>query len=146
MTETEEIHKTNGQDYHGKTNLKLWECYYCFIYFFVFKNSKYDFNLCAEYYHCKQREKVFKTALFQLVKVKSGTFRTVSEYESNEIIDLLKKSQLDEKYRVLSKEQEKSKENKKINFTKLLKWSNNQIFIWNWTAISRLKKNECLIY
>ena len=64
---------------------------------------------------------MFKTALFQLVKVKSGTFRTVSEYESNEIIDLLKKSQLDEKYRVLSKEQEKSKENKKINFTKLLK-------------------------
>ena len=62
-----------------------------------------------------------KTALFRIVKVKSGTFRTVSEYESNEIIDLLKKSQLDEKYRVLSKEQEKSKENKKINFTKLLK-------------------------
>ena len=28
---------------------------------------------------------------------------------------------LDEKYRVLSKEQEKSEENKKINFTKLLK-------------------------
>ena len=84
--------------------------------------------------------------LFWIVKVKPGTFRTVSEYESNEIIDLLKKSQLDEKYRVLSKEQEKSKENKKINFTKLLKWSNNQIFIWNWTAISRLKKNECLIY
>ena len=84
--------------------------------------------------------------LFWIVKVKPGTFRTVSEYESNEIIDLLEKSQLDEKYRVLSKEQEKSEENKKINFTKLLKWSNNQIFIWNWTAISRLKKNECLIY
>ena len=64
---------------------------------------------------------MFKTALFQLVKVKSSTFRTVSEYESNEIIDLLEKSQLDEKYRVLSKEQEKSEENKKINFTKLLK-------------------------
>ena len=59
--------------------------------------------------------------LFQLVKVKSGKFRTVSEYESNEIIDLLEKSQLDEKYGALSKEQEKSEENKKINFTKLLK-------------------------
>ena len=53
-------------------------------------------------------------ALFRLVKVKSGTFRTVSEYESNEIIDLLEKSQLDEKYGVLSKEQEKFQENKKI--------------------------------
>ena len=60
-------------------------------------------------------------ALFQLVKVKSGTFRTVSDYESNEIIDLLEKSQLGEKYGVLSKEQEKFEENKKMRFTKLLK-------------------------
>ena len=52
-------------------------------------------------------------ALFQLVKVKSGTFRTASDYESNEIIDLLEKSQLGEKYGVLSKEQEKFEENKK---------------------------------
>ena len=81
-----------------------------------------------------------KTALFRIVKVKSGTFRTVSEYESNEVIVLLDKSQLDEKYGVLSKGQEKCEGNKKIKFTKLLKWSNNQIFIRNWTAISRLKK------
>ena len=60
-------------------------------------------------------------ALFRLVKVKSGTFRTVSDYESNEIIDLLEKSQLGEKYGVLSKEQEKFEENKKMRFTKLLK-------------------------
>ena len=39
-----------------------------------------------------------KTALFRIVKVKSGTFRTVSEHLSSEIIDLLEKSQLDEKY------------------------------------------------
>ena len=37
----------------------------------------------------------------------SGTFRTVSEYKSNEIVDLLEKSQLDEKYGVLNKKQEK---------------------------------------
>ena len=55
-----------------------------------------------------------KTTLFWIVKVKSGTFRTVSEYKSNEIIDFLEKSQLDEKYGVLSKEQEKFEKNKKI--------------------------------
>ena len=48
-----------------------------------------------------------KTALFWIVKVMSGTFRTVSEYKSNEIVDLLEKSQLDEKYGVLNKKQEK---------------------------------------
>ena len=47
-----------------------------------------------------------KTALFRLVKVKSGTFRTVS----TKAIKLL----LDDKYGMLSKEQEKFKENKKI--------------------------------
>ena len=54
-----------------------------------------------------------KTALFRIVKVKSGTFRTVSEYESNEVIVLLDKSQLDEKYGVLSKGQGKCEGNKK---------------------------------
>ena len=61
-----------------------------------------------------KEKKVSKSAIFRLVKVKSGTFRTVSEYESNEIIDLLEKSQLDDKYGVSSKEQEKFEENKKI--------------------------------
>ena len=106
ITEKEGIDKTNGQDCHGKTNLKSRECYYCLNYFFVFKNFKYDFNLCDDWYCCKQREKVFKTALFQLVKVKSGTFRTVS----TKAMKLL----LDDKYGMLSKEQEKFKENKKI--------------------------------
>ena len=41
-------------------------------------------------------------------------FRTVSNYESNEIINLLQKSQLDDKYGVLNKEREKFEENKKI--------------------------------
>ena len=113
ITEKQGIDKTNGQDCHGKTNLKSRESYYCLNYFFVFKNFKYNFNLCDDSYCCKQREKVSKTALFRLVKVKSGTFRTVTEYESNKIIDLLEKSQLGEKYGVLSKEQEKFEENKK---------------------------------
>ena len=89
ITGKEGIVKTNGQDCHGKTNLKSQECYCCLNYFFVFKYFKYDFNLCDDCYHCKQREKVSKTAIFRLVKVKSGTLRTVSEYESNEIVDLL---------------------------------------------------------
>ena len=53
-------------------------------------------------------------ALFWIVKIKSGTFRTVSKYKSNEIINLLEKSQLDQKYGVLNKEQKKFEENKKI--------------------------------
>ena len=58
ISHTERIDKTNGQDCHGKTNLKLRECYYCLNYLFVFKNFKYDFNLCDDCYHCKKREKV----------------------------------------------------------------------------------------
>ena len=54
-----------------------------------------------------------KTALVQLVKVKSDTFRTANEYQSSENIDWLEKWQLDEKYSVLNKKQEKFQENKK---------------------------------
>ena len=92
MTEEEGTDKTNGEDCDGKTYLKLPECYYCLNYFLVFKNFKYDFYLCDDCYRCKQREKVSKTGLFWILKDKSGTFRSVSEYKSNEIIDLLKKT------------------------------------------------------
>ena len=102
ITEKEGIDKTNGQDCHGKTNLKLQECYYCLNYFFVFKNFKHYFNLCNDCYHCKQRKKVWKSAYF------------VSNYQSSKIINLLEKSQLDEKYSVLNKKQELFEENKKI--------------------------------
>ena len=115
MTEEEGTDKTNGEDCDGKTYLKLPECYYCLNYFLVFKNFKYDFNLCDDFYLCKQREKVSQKALFRIVKVKSGTFKTLSEYKSNEIIDLLGKTQLDDKYGVLSKEENKFEENKKKN-------------------------------
>ena len=115
MTEEEGTDKTNGEDCDGKTYLKLPECYYCLNYFLVFKNFKYDFNLCDDCYLCKQREKVSQKALFRIVKVKSGTFKTLSEYNSNEIIDLLGKTQLDDKYGVLSKEENKFEENKKKN-------------------------------
>ena len=70
ITEKEGIDKKNGQDCHWKTNLKSQEYYYCLNYFFVFKNFKYDFNLCDDYYRSKQREKVSKTALFGIIKVK----------------------------------------------------------------------------
>ena len=103
ITEKEGIDKTNRQDCHGKTNLKLQECYYCLNYFFVFKNFKYYFNLRNDCYHCKQREKVWKSAYFWMFKVKSGIFRSVSNYQSSKIINLLEKSQLDEKYSVLNK-------------------------------------------
>ena len=79
ITEIEGIDNTNGQDCHGKTNLKSWECYYCSNYFLVFKNFKYDFNLCHDCCRCKQREKMSKTAFFGIVRVKSGTFRTIRE-------------------------------------------------------------------
>ena len=56
--EKEGIDKTNGQDCHEKTNLKLRECYYCLSYIFVFKNFKCNSDLCDDCCRCKQREKV----------------------------------------------------------------------------------------
>ena len=64
ITEKEGIDKTNGQDCHGKTNLKSQECYYYLNYFFFFKNFKLNFNLCDDCYHCKQREKRLKQPYF----------------------------------------------------------------------------------
>ena len=49
-----------------------------------------------------------------MFKVKSGTFRTLSNYQSSKVINLLEKSQLDQKYGALNKEQETFEENRKI--------------------------------
>ena len=136
--EKEGIDKTNGQDCHGKKNSKSQECYYCLSYIFVFKIFKYNFNLCDDCYRCKQRENVWKSAYFWIIKVKSSTFRIASNYEGSEIINLLQKSQLDDKCGVLRKKREKFEENKKIEINKPLKMIKEWIFIWSWTAISRI--------
>ena len=65
LTEKEGADKTNGQDCHGKANLKSRECYCCLNYFFVFKSFKYNFNLSDDCYCCKQRQKMSETALFK---------------------------------------------------------------------------------
>ena len=65
ITEKEGTHTTNGQDCHGKTNLKSRECYCCLNYFFEFKSFKYNFNLSDDCYCCKQRQKMSETALFK---------------------------------------------------------------------------------
>ena len=72
---------------------------------------------------------MWKSAYFWIFKVKSDTFRTVSDYESSEIINLLEKSQLDEKYGVLNKKQKKLRKIKKLKFNKLLRMIEEWIFI-----------------
>ena len=145
ITEKEGIDKTNGQDCHGKTNFKSRECYYCLNYFFVFKNFKYNFNLCDDCYRCKQREKVWKSAYFWIIKIKSGTFKTASDYESSKIINLLEKSQLDEEYSVLNKEKKNLKKIKKSKFIKLLKMIKALVFIWSLTTISHIETSVLYI-
>ena len=65
ITEKEGIDKTNGKYCHGEANLKSWKCYYCLNYFFVFKNFKYDFNLCDDCYRCKKEKKCLKRPYFE---------------------------------------------------------------------------------
>ena len=43
IAEKEGIDKTNGQDCHGKTNLKSQECYYYLNYFFFLKKLQIKF-------------------------------------------------------------------------------------------------------
>ena len=65
ITEKEGIDNTNSENCHGKTNFKLRECYYCLNYFFVFKNFKYNFNLCDDCYVVKKEKKCLMQPYFE---------------------------------------------------------------------------------
>ena len=67
-------------------------------------NFKYERANCDGCYHCRIYENENKNSLLRIVKLKKGTYRTVSSYFYDEVVELLEKTALQKKFGWLYKE------------------------------------------
>ena len=114
ITHSEGTDKSEGQDCIGITNLKPRQCCCCLHYFHIIENFKYEIHLCDHCHLCVLREKASKSAIFRIINTKRGIFRTVSEYEHYEIVNLIKTSLSNEKTGVLHKGLNEFEQNKRV--------------------------------
>ena len=114
MNQSEGIDKSEGQDCIGIRNLKSRQCYRCLYHVYITENFKYNVHLCNHCHRCLLREKASKSAIFRIINTKRGIFRTVSEYEHYEIVNLIETSFLNEKTGVLYKALNEFEQNKRV--------------------------------
>ena len=96
ITHFEGIDKPEGQDCIGTESLKSRQCYRCLYYFYITENFKYETHFCDHCHRSVLREKASKSVIFRITNTKRDIFRTVSEYEHYEIVNLIETSFLNE--------------------------------------------------
>ena len=112
ITQSEGTDKSEGQGCIGIKNLKSRQCYRCLYYFYITEKFKYEIHLRDHCHCCLLREKASKPAIFRIINTKRDIFRTVSEYEYYESVNLIETSFLNEKTGVLCKGLNEFEQNK----------------------------------
>ena len=71
-------------------------------------------HLCDYCHRCVLREQASKSAIFRIINTERGIFRTVSEYEHYEIVNLIETLILNEKTGVLYTGLNEFEQNKRV--------------------------------
>lgn len=129
ITKSEGIDETEDQDCIRITNRKSRQCYCCLYYFF--SNRKYKQYVCNCCHHCVLREEASKSIIFRIITTRWGIFRTVSEYNHTDIVNLIEISFLNERTGLLYKCQNEYELNERVEILKrqLQVWTNSWIFM-----------------
>ena len=107
------IHKSEGldcsegQDCVRNTALKSRQCTSCRFYFYITNNYRYEKTVCDGCFQGIDYEKKNYTMILRILETKKGTYQTNSSYFWHEIEELLKQSDLSERFGWLFKEKSK---------------------------------------
>ena len=104
IEKSEGFDDSEGQDIVHSTKLMSKQCNTCHFYYYITNNFRYERLNCDGCYHCRIYEKENKNSLLRIVKLKKGTYRTVSSYFYDEVVELLEKTALQKKFGWLYKE------------------------------------------
>ena len=92
IEKSEGIDKSEGQDVVGSSKLLSKQCNVCHFFYYVRRNFKYSRNICDGFCHCRIYQNENKHLLLRIVKIKKGTYRTVSNYFYDEVVEILEKT------------------------------------------------------
>ena len=98
------IHKSEGldcsegQDCVRNTALKSRQCTSCRFYFYIRNNYRYEKTVCGGCFQGIDYEKKNYAMIFRILEAKKGTYQTNRSYFLHEIEELLKQSDLNERF------------------------------------------------
>ena len=104
IEKSEGIDNSVGQDIVCSTKLLSKQCNTCHFYYYIRMNFKYERENCDGCHHCIIYQNENKNLLLRIVKLKKGTYRTVSSYFYDEVVEILEKTALERKFGWLYKE------------------------------------------
>ena len=104
IEKSEGIDKSEGQDVVRSSKLLSKQCNVCHFFYYVRRNFKYSRNICDGCYHCRRYQNENKHLLLKILKIKKGTYRTVSNYFYDEVVEILEKTNPTRKFGWLYKE------------------------------------------
>ena len=104
IEKSEEIDQSEGQDVVCSSKLLSKQCNTCHFFYYIRRNFKYERNTCDGCYHCRIYQNENKNLLLRIVKIKKGTYRTVSNYFYDEVVEILEKTNPARKFGWLYKE------------------------------------------
>ena len=104
IEESEGIDQTEGQDVVRSSKLLSKQCNICHLFYYIRQNFKYKKNICDGCYHYRVYQNENKHLILRIVKLKKGTYRTLSNYFKSEVVKILEKTDLTRKFGQLNKE------------------------------------------
>ena len=101
INNSEGIDQSEGQ---GQAKLLSKQCITCRFFYYIRTNFKYERHVCDGCFHCRIYEKENKNLILRIITIKKGTYRTVSNYFYDEVVDILEKADTKRKFGWLYKE------------------------------------------
>ena len=104
IEKSEGIDQTEGQDVVRSSKLLSKQCNTCHFFYYIRRNFKYERNICDGCFHCRTYQNENKHLILRIVRIKNGTYRTVSNYFYDEVVEILEKINPTRKFGWLYKE------------------------------------------
>ena len=80
------------------------QCNTCLFFYYIRKNFRYSKNICDGCFHYRTYEINNKHLILRIITLKSGIYRTISNYFYDEVVEILEKINPTNKFGCLKKE------------------------------------------
>ena len=104
IEKSEGIDESEGLDVVRTSKLLSKQCNTCHFFYYIRRNFRYSRNICDGCFHYKVYESDNKHLILRIVTLKRGTYRTISNYFYDEVVEILEKSNPTNKFGCLKKE------------------------------------------
>ena len=91
IEKSEGIDESEGLDVVRTTKLFSKQCNTCHFFYYIRTNFRYSRNICDGCFHYRTYENDNKHLILRIITLKRGTYRTISNYLYDEVIEILEK-------------------------------------------------------